>query len=103
MSRGSGTTPEYAMHCEPISVQNCYRSRLAELWLKAVNSLAGRSAGHEHVTESKGEPKFIIPISAEYKAPRMCVEALLKSAIRHMQRYLSTQPVAECLGSTFPK
>ncbi len=48
MSRGSGTTPEYAMHSESVSVQNCYRSRLAELWLKAVNSLAGRSAGHEH-------------------------------------------------------
>jgi len=51
VSRGSGTTPEYAMHCESASVQNCYKSRLAELWLKARNSLAGsyyRSAGHEH-------------------------------------------------------
>ena len=39
VSRGSGTTPEYAMHCESVPVQNCYRSRLAELWLKAGNSL----------------------------------------------------------------
>ena len=31
VSRGSGTTPEYAMHFESVSVQNCYRSRLAEL------------------------------------------------------------------------
>jgi len=48
VSRGSGTTPEYAMHCESVPVQNCYKSRLAELWPKAGNSLAGRSAGHEH-------------------------------------------------------
>ena len=48
MSRGSGTTPDYAMHCESVSAQNCYRPRLDELLLKAVNSLADRSAGHEH-------------------------------------------------------
>ena len=35
MSRSSGTTPEYAMHCEPVSPQNLYRLRLAELLLKA--------------------------------------------------------------------
>jgi len=31
VSRGSGTTPEYAMHFESVSVQTCYRLRLAEL------------------------------------------------------------------------
>ena len=31
VSRGSGTTPEYAMHSESVSVQHRYRTRLAEL------------------------------------------------------------------------
>ena len=69
MSRGSGTTHEYAMHCESVSVQNCYRSRLAELQLKArkFRWLIGLPATSikQQAIESKGELKFITPISAE--------------------------------------
>ncbi len=34
MGRGSGNMPVYAMHCESVSVQGCYMSRLAKLSLK---------------------------------------------------------------------
>ena len=64
--RSSGTTPE--LQCI-VSVQNFYRSRLAKLWLKAGTfrwpiGLPATSI-KQQATESKGEPKFIIPISAE--------------------------------------
>ena len=86
MSRCSGITLEDAMHCESVSVQRIFhRSRLAELYIYSyvaeswkIRWLVGLPATSikQQATESKGEPKFIIPMSAEQKALRMCFVAL---------------------------
>ena len=70
VSRSSGTTPEYAMHCESVAMrclsQVASGCAVAEMirWLTCPPATSIK----QQVAESRGEPKFIIHISAGWEA-----------------------------------